>query len=413
MPPFLPHIAAIFLTCLSACAFSQATRTSAPLAESRPLLEPCQNRQTALWGLCRGDGSLAPPVVAQRFAFIGAGAEIFPARLGAADALGYIDSEGHWRMEPQYDRAYSPSEGIAVVSQAGRSAGLDSSGTPVVPWFDGLLYPSAQGLLCFVPAGRIEPGLLARLRQRLWGKPGDPPYPAPWWHIEGSAGFMDAAGKVVIEPRYEPKVNFVTGGCGFASSGFAAMRQNGKEGLIDRSGRWVIEPEYEYLGLVFSGNRKVVAMIAERMVEPGWFLDTVERLDGFMGPDGIVRWRETGPTRETPVAGGLGRTLLNHLLFPRWQQDLTNEDVSTRTLVAWTASLALGAIAWLFVLQPQGRQPGTARRLMGPVAALVTVPVVFIAGLLSVYASLALLATGVGLYARRRLRSPARPAAAP
>ncbi|QHI96545.1 hypothetical protein GT347_00150 [Xylophilus rhododendri] len=400
-----------------ACALLCPTAHAQEGELGKTAVEPCRSQQTLLWGLCRADGSNAPPVVAQNFEYIGPGTVLFPARQRPGEALGYIDSRGQWRVAPKFSIARPFNEGLAVVSDGHRSAAIDEQGQAVVPWFDGLLYSFSQGLACFVPEGRIELGLLGRWRQALAGGPADTPYAAPWWHIEGKAGFLDARGQVVIAPQYEPKLNFLTAGCGFGSAGYAAMRQDGHEGLIDRSGRWIVQPEYDYLGMVFSGNRKVLAMIADRRLQAGVLLDTVERLDGFMGPDGAVRWRDTGPPREQPVQGGLGRALLNQMLFPRWQQDLTNENVSTRMLQAWLGSLALAACAilWMVKNPPGKRRSHAVRAARAVIAAAIVLPLAFLAGLLSsAFLAVMLLAAAGGFWLRwRRRGSPATSAVKP
>ncbi|WPB59265.1 WG repeat-containing protein [Xylophilus sp. GOD-11R] len=378
--------------------------------QSEFAIEPCQSRKTALWGLCRSDGSDAPPVVAQTFDFVGSGSALFPARAEAGSPMGYIDRRGQWRVPPRFTSARSFSEGLGVVTDGNRSAAIDATGHAVIPWFDGLLYPFSQGRACFVPQGRIELGWLGRWRQRWFGRAGDDPYPAAWWKIEGRAGFMDTSGKVVMAPQFEPKLNFLVGGCGFGPAGFAAMRLDGQEGLIDRDGRWAVRPEYEYLGIVFSGNRKVVAMIADRMIERGWLLDTIERMDGFMGPDGDVRWRDTGGPREMPVAGGLVRSAVNYLLFPRWQQDLTRLEVSTAMLLAWLGSLALGAVAGMAVMRSRrGHQAFWWRLPLALGSAVLTVAVTFLLGLLSVAITAALL-LGVAVLMVRAWRKSRRTA---
>lgn len=392
MEPFFQRLAsglqaAVVVSLLGSAVLARADEPGRPV-------EPCQSRQTALWGLCRADGSNAPPVVGQTFDFIGAGTELFPARKAEGAPMGYIDASGLWRIPPRFLRAEAFSEGVAVVSDGPRSAAIAADGKIAIPWFDGLLYPVNQGLACFVPQGKIEPTFWGRARHKLLGGPGDDPYPAAWWHIQGKVGFMDAAGRTVIEPRFEPKLNFLVGGCGFGSAGYAAMRENGKEGLIDRSGRWIVQPEYDYLALVFSGNRKVVAMIADRTLAHGVFLDTVERFDGFMGPDGAVRWRETGPPHEATIAGGLVREFANWALFPRWQEDLTKEEVSSGTLVAWTGSIVLGCAALAFaagLLRRRTRRHLAVRWFVALLAGAATVATTFIGGLLSAYITVALL----------------------
>jgi hypothetical protein len=407
-----PSIPILVLRSLLAAAASYIPTCQAA-ADTAPLpVEPCQSRQTAQWGLCRSDGSNAPPVVAQNFDFIGAGSDLFPARLTPDGPAGYIDVKGRWTIQPQYRQAQPFSDGLAVVSDGKRSAAIDRHGALVVPWFDGLLYPFSQGLGCFVPGGLIELGPLGKLRKNLFGRSGDDPYPAAWWRIEGRAGFMDTAGRVVIPPRFEPKLNFLLAGCGFGSAGYAAMREKGHEGLIDRTGRWAVQPEYSYLGLAFSGNRKVVAVIADRVVEQGYFLNTVERVDGFMGPDGMVRWRETGPPREQVVAGGLMRSLMNALLFPRWQEDLLNQEPSSAILKAWLGSLLTAFTAGIALLGGPGarRRPMAWRCFSAVLAGFAALAMAFLLGALSPYFTVVIVmfaAVGVVRLFRTGRRAPA------
>jgi hypothetical protein len=54
----------------------------------------------------------------------------------------------------------------------------------------------------------------------------------------GKLGFMDTAGKTVIEPQFDGALRF--------SEGLAAVRLGGKWGYINTSGTFVIPPQYEY-----------------------------------------------------------------------------------------------------------------------------------------------------------------------
>lgn len=388
----LRTVSVFFSTMLCMAVVVHAEPGSSAPQSATPLLGACQNRQTALWGLCRVDGSAAPPVVAQRFAFIGAaggGADTdrFPARLHAGDPAGFLDSLGNWAIKPKYTQARPYSEGLAVVSDGDRSAAIDRTGNIVVPWFNGLMYPFSQGLACVVPEGSIRLGLAGRVRQQFFSKPGEDIYGSPWWQIKGRVGFVDTAGRMAIAPRFEPKLNFLTGGCGFGPAGYAAMREDGKEGLIDRQGEWVVAPEYEYLGMVFSGNRKVVALIADRRIEAGLFLDTMERLDGSMVPGQPVRWRETGPLKEAAVSGGLGRALLNQMLFPRWQQQLLNDDVSSHTLAAWVGSVFLSLAAAAAIFRRMRRTNLVLRVIVALTGGAATLAFTFLAGVITLYST--------------------------
>ena len=373
---------------------------------------PCQNKITALWGLCRDDGSAGPPLTEQKYVSIGAagtGAEhqIYPARLSPGDRFGYLNAAGRWAIEPQFIIALPFTEGLAVVSDGVNSAAIDSSGALVVDWFEGMLFPYREGLACVVPRGSIRLGVAGEWRKRLFGGGDEKSYASPWWQVRGKTGFIDKTGKVILAPTYEPKLNYLFASCGFNNMGYAAMRLNGKDGLIDRQGRWVIDPKFDYLGIVFSGNRKVLAVVAEQTLKKGVFLDTVERLDGSVDAAGVVTWREPGALREVPVAGGFGRTLFNLLLFPQWQRDLLNDDVSAHTLSAWAGSLGLGTAAALGIWRRGERRRFNRLLLAAMVAACAgtTVLVTFLAGVFSLYATAVLIIFAALMNWRHRHRA--------
>ena len=371
---------------------------------------PCQNKITALWGLCRDDGSNGPPLTEQKYTSIGAAGtgveyQLYPARLFPGDRFGYLNAAGEWAIKPQFIIALPFTEGLAVVSDGVNSAAINSSGSVVVDWFEGMLFPFREGLACVVPRGSMRLGVLGEWQKYLFGSGDERSYAAPWWQVRGKTGFIDKTGKMVLSPRYEPKLSYLYASCGFNSMGYAAMRLDGKDGLIDRQGKWVINPKFDYLGIVFSGNRKVLAVVAEHTLKKGIFLDTVERLDGSVDPAGVVTWREPGAPREVPVAGGFGRTLLNLLLFPQWQRDLLNDDVSAHTLTAWAGALGIGAAAALAIWR-RGKRRKVNRLFLvgvGAASAAITVLVTFLAGVFSLYAT-AILIIFAGLMDWRQRR---------
>jgi hypothetical protein len=405
------NFAASRLGVLVMLAVATEISSATPVEAGPRVVAPCQNQSTALWGLCRDDGSDGPPVMEQRYYSIGpagTGAEsrLFPARLLPNDLSGYLNAAGQWVIKPQYRIAMPFTDGLAVVSDGVNSAAVDSAGRMAVDWFEGLLFPFREGLACAVPRGSIRLSVLGEWRRRLFGHGDEKTYAAPWWHLQGKTGYVNSTGKMVIAPQYDPKLNYLFASCGFNSMGYAAMRLDGKDGLIDRQGNWVIPPRFEYLGIVFSGNRKVLAVVAEHTLKKGIFLDTVERMDGSVSPQATVVWRDPEPAREVPVAGGLARTGLNLLLFPKWQQDLLNDDVSSHTLSAWVGSLYLGAAAALGIWR-SGRRRGFNRLFIFAVAAAVaatTVIATFLAGIISLYATAAFIA-GVFLWKWRRWRN--------
>jgi len=58
----------------------------------------------------------------------------------------------------------------------------------------------------------------------------------PGKYVGTNAGFIDHAGKIVIEPRYDDAESFY--------EGYAAVKENGKWGFIDKDGDMVIEPVF-------------------------------------------------------------------------------------------------------------------------------------------------------------------------
>lgn len=99
--------------------------------------------------------------------------------------------------------------------------------------------------------------------------------------IRDAWGFVDKAGKVAIDPRFEEVQDFAEGRAGaqgkdkqwgfidkagqwavkplyedveMFSGGMAAAKQNGKWGYIDRDGRWIVAPAYESAGPFRDGN---------------------------------------------------------------------------------------------------------------------------------------------------------------
>jgi hypothetical protein len=66
----------------------------------------------------------------------------------------------------------------------------------------------------------------------------DKPMPLFWIVENGKYGYIDKAGKVVIQPQFENTMGF--------SEGLAATKLGGKYGYIDLKGNWVIKPQFEF-----------------------------------------------------------------------------------------------------------------------------------------------------------------------
>jgi hypothetical protein len=69
--------------------------------------------------------------------------------------------------------------------------------------------------------------------------------------IDGSWGYIDTTGTLVIEATYEETAHF--------SEGIAAVRKNGRVGYIDFAGVWMVPPSFEE-GLSFSEGMAAVSL---------------------------------------------------------------------------------------------------------------------------------------------------------
>lgn len=86
--------------------------------------------------------------------------------------------------------------------------------------------------------------------------------------VGGKWGYIDKAGKFIINPQFE-------GGCGKFSEGLADVEQNGKTGFIDKVGRIVINPQFD-LAYSFSDGLARIG-IGERSPKIG-FIDHTGRI---------------------------------------------------------------------------------------------------------------------------------------
>jgi len=175
----------------------------------------------------QGAGSSSPAAVASSPVPVEPVA-LFPAKVNGR--YGYIDASGSMVIKPQFDDAFTFSEGFAAVSVDDKWGYIDARGTRVVkPRFLG------EDL-----AGFSE-GLAAVWSRRGWG-------------------FVDTSGKMVIEPQFGEAQGF--------SEGLAAVSLDGRYGFIDTSGTMVIEPRF---GGAFSFSEGLAAVSGG-----GWwgFIDT-------------------------------------------------------------------------------------------------------------------------------------------
>src|SRR5437764_7855136 len=64
-------------------------------------------------------------------------------------------------------------------------------------------------------------------------------------HTKGKIGFIDRAGKMIIEPQFEDAIHF--------QDGVASVKAHGKWGYVDSNGKWVISPRYDEARTFYHG----------------------------------------------------------------------------------------------------------------------------------------------------------------
>jgi hypothetical protein len=155
------------------------------------------------------------------------------------DHWGYIDTKGHWVIEPRFDECMSFSEGLACGRRGGAWEIITASGEVV-----GTLKANKVG-------GSFSEGLIGFTRDGKTGfadrngnvviapKPG---YGGPfreglaYFATDGKFGFIDRGGQWVVPATFED--------AGCFSEGLAPAKTGGKYGLIDRNGNSVIPPQF-------------------------------------------------------------------------------------------------------------------------------------------------------------------------
>ena len=154
---------------------------------------------------------------------------------------GYINTKGMVVITPQFDIGNRFRYGRAEVQLGNRFGFIDKDGkyicSPDFLWagsFSGNLAPvkTADGAMAFVDrSGKVV--LLDKVDQLRWGFTGGL-IPAA---SGGKWGFIDTAGKWVIDPQFEQADGF--------ADGLALVRVGGRCGYIDQKGKFVVNPQFD------------------------------------------------------------------------------------------------------------------------------------------------------------------------
>ncbi|HOW36487.1 MAG TPA: WG repeat-containing protein [Candidatus Omnitrophota bacterium] len=176
-------------------------------------------------------------------------------------AWGYINKAGEWVIQPKFDEARDFSQGLAAI-RSGRHWGfIDRKGTIVIE-------PS------FYEAGLFKDGLApVAMTQNWWAYIDQQGQIAIGWQFDSahafreglaavskkySKGYVDTAGKMVIEKNYFSDVKDFSQGLAAVrvNAGYDAMH-DGQWGYIDRSGEIVIEPRFDWASDFHGGLARV------------------------------------------------------------------------------------------------------------------------------------------------------------
>jgi hypothetical protein len=213
-------------------------------------------QQNDMWGFIDTTGRM---VIEPKFAMVGLfsdGLASFRAKR-LTDPWGYIDKSGEVVIKPQFDIADGFKKGIARV-------GFETPGSKLLSFADAggtydYRFISREGK--YVP----EPS-------PTHDATGEPDELIPF-RKDDMAGFLNAKGEVVIEPKFQSASPFY--------DGLACVCQGGLFGYINKRGAWVIPPSFQYANDFSSGLAGV------SLGEKGWgFID----LTGKVAIPGRFGW---------------------------------------------------------------------------------------------------------------------------
>jgi hypothetical protein len=186
------------------------------------------------------------------------------ARVMVNGRWGYIDLKGNRVGTPLYEDAREFSEGLAAVRTRGQWGFVDRDGKLAIP-------PR------FDDAFRFQDGLALVVHRNTLNfidKTGRPLFPTPPFiqalgYYEGLAmirarsnnryGYIDAAGKTVIPPRFED--------ASFFWGGLAPAKLNNRWGYIDKAGEVVINFQYDSAEAFINGLARVTVRGREAYID--------------------------------------------------------------------------------------------------------------------------------------------------
>ncbi len=169
---------------------------------------------------------------------------------------GYLNTDGDWAIEPQFMYAGPFSEGVATIAMLDQNKGgpiyslINHTGRTITTFRDGAGrgWPFSKGAAIVGWSNQ---------KYAVVGKNGDMVFETQFDQFQGNEtthefifegligvrndgkwGFIDSAGKWIIEAKYEGVDHFENRLC--------SVKIDGKWGVIDTTGKIIIEPKYDW-----------------------------------------------------------------------------------------------------------------------------------------------------------------------
>lgn len=200
---------------------------------------------------------------------------------------GYIDLEGRYVINPQFDKAYPFFDGLARVVSNGETGYISTKGDFVVQpkYQDGTCFSEGYAFvvtensypICINTKGEHiftlnNTAKAGTFREGL----------APFKTNAGEFGYINKKGEVVITPTFSS--------VGLFSEGLAKVKKNGQWGFIDKNGNLVIQYQFEsagdfHEGLALVNNGRHAGYIDKK----GKFVITPQFEDAGHFSEGLAR----------------------------------------------------------------------------------------------------------------------------
>ena len=222
-----------------------------------------------IWADDFWDG-LATVYVCGQYVSIDSSGNLFPRRIAIEGQLelerrgnkvGFIDAEGHFRINPVFDDALPFSGGLAAVKVGEKWGFVDATGSQVIPSkFEAAYYFRDGVAVAELDSGEVlidKMGKTIASGYKIVDLVTAGRVPAS---RDDKEGYLDPHGEIAIPFLYESVRSF--------SGELAAVKQNGKWGYLDRSGRVVIPFAFDDAG-PFAGG-----LAPTRLGSKTGFIDT-------------------------------------------------------------------------------------------------------------------------------------------